>query len=84
MSIMSAIAPGQNIMTTVRKVMPGDLLLNKNGDPLVLITRAETRHSGRKTTRLFGEWLVNVPAGYPSVFERALPSSTRAMVRRGA
>jgi hypothetical protein len=84
MSVMSAVVPEQNIMTTARKVMPGDILLNKNGKPLVLITRAETLHSGRKRTRLFGEWLVTVPMGYPTVFERVLPSDTRAMVRRSA
>jgi hypothetical protein len=74
----------QDIVTTAHQVMPGDLLLNKDGQPVVLVTRAETRHTGRKVTRISGEWLVQRPRRSSPIFRQTVGAGSVALVRRGA
>lgn len=74
--------PVADIMTTARKIMPGDILLSRTGRPMVLVTRAETRHTGRKVTRVSGEWLVERPNGAPPIFRQTVGASAPAAVRR--
>lgn len=85
MNTLTVAAPGQaDIVTSAQRVLPGDLLLDANGFPVVLITRARTRRTGRQVTQIEGEWLVTRPAGASTIFRRSSLSSLATYIRRGA
>lgn len=85
MNTLTVAAPGQtDIVTSAQRVLPGDLLLDANGVPVVLITRARTRRTGRQVTQIEGEWLVTRPAGASTIFRRSSLSSLATYIRRGA
>jgi hypothetical protein len=78
-------APTQtDVVTSAQRVLPGDLLLDAAGSPVVLVTRARTRSTGRKVTQIEGEWLVQRPAGAPTVFRRSSLATLATYIRRGA
>lgn len=78
-------APAQtDIVTTARRVLPGDILLDANGAPAVLVTRARTRMTGKQVTQIEGEWLTYRPAGASMVFRRSSLSTLATYVRRAA
>jgi hypothetical protein len=85
MNMLTVAAPDQvDIVTSAQRVLPGDLLLDANGVPVVLITRARTRRTGRQVTQIEGEWLITRPAGAPTVFRRSTLASAATYVRRAA
>lgn len=78
-------APAQtDFVTTAQRVMPGDILLDATGRPVVLITRARTRHTGKKVTEIQGEWLIERPTTAPRIFRRSTLSTAATYVRRAA
>lgn len=78
-------APSQtDIVTSAQRVLPGDLLLDASGTPVVLVTRARTRRTGRQVTQIEGEWLIARPLGASSVFRRSTLSGFATYVRRAA
>lgn len=81
---MKTLTAPTDIVTSAQRVLPGDLLLDANGSPVVLITRARTRRTGRQVTQIEGEWLVTRPAGAPTVFRRSSLSTLGTYIRRGA
>lgn len=83
MKTLTASAPA-DIVTSAQRVLPGDLLLDASGSPVVLVTRARTRRTGRQVTQIEGEWLVNRPAGASTVFRRSSLSTLATYIRRGA
>lgn len=83
MHTITAPAP-TDIATTAQRVMPGDILLDVTGRPVVLVTRARTRHTGKKVTEIQGEWLIERPATAPRIFRRSTLSIAVTYVRRGA
>lgn len=85
MNTLTVAAPGQtDFVTSAQRVLPGDILLDANGVPVVLITRARTRRTGKQVTQIEGEWLVNRPAGASTVFRRSSLSTLATYIRRGA
>lgn len=83
MHTITAPAPS-DITTTAQRVMPGDILLDVTGRPVVLVTRARTRMTGRRVTQIEGEWLVERPTTAPRIFRRSTLSTAVTYVRRGA
>lgn len=84
MHTITAPAP-TDIVTSAQRVLPGDLLLDANGVPVVLITRTRTRRgTARQVTQIEGEWLVQRPLGASSVFRRSSLSTLATYVRRSA
>jgi hypothetical protein len=84
MSTLTAVPTDTDIVTTARRVLPGDILLDANGSPVVLVTRARTRMTGRQVTQIEGEWLIARPATAPRIFRRSTVSTSATYVRRGA
>lgn len=85
MSTLTVAAPDQtDIVTTARRVLPGDILLDVHGVPAVLVTRARTRMTGKQVTQIEGEWLIARPATAPRIFRRTSLSSSATYVRRAA
>jgi len=84
MNTLTAPAPAAEFVTTARRVLPGDILLSEQGTPLVLVTRARTRLTGRRITQIEGEWLVQRPAGAPSIFRRSTVDTYSTYIRRAA
>jgi hypothetical protein len=85
MNMLTVAAPDQaDIVTTARRVMPGDLLLDANSVPVVLVTRARTRMTGRQVTQIEGEWLVQRPLGASTIFHRSTVATSATYVRRAA
>jgi hypothetical protein len=86
MNTLTVAAPDQtDIVTTARRVLPGDILLDVNGVPVVLVTRARTRlTSVKQVTQIEGEWLVRRPLGTSSIFRRSTLSTSTTYVRRAA
>lgn len=83
MSTLTVAAPDQiDIVTMACRVLPGDILLDVHGVPVVLVTRARTRHTGKKVTQIEGEWLIERPLGAPSIFRRSSLSSSATYLRR--
>lgn len=83
MDMLTIPAPTQtDIMTTARRVMPGDILLDRRGVPIALVTRARTRLTGRRVTRIEGEWLLSRPLGSSNVFRRTTMATTATAIRR--
>lgn len=83
MNTLTVAAPGQaDIVISAQRVLPGDLLLDANSVPVVLVTRARTRRTGKQVTQIEGEWLVTRPAGTPTVFRRSSLSTLATYVRR--
>lgn len=76
-----ATAPA-DFVTTAQRVMPGDILLSEDGRPMVLVTRARTRMTGRRVTQIEGEWLVERPSTASRVFRRSTLASAATYVRR--
>lgn len=84
MHTITAPAP-VDFVTTAQRVMPGDILLHaETGQPTVLVTRARTRHTGKKVTQIEGEWLIERPLGATSIFRRSSLATAPAYVRRAA
>lgn len=71
-----------DIVTSAQRVMPGSILLDASGTPVVLITRARTRMTGRKVTQIEGEYLVSRPAGSPCVFRHSVLATSALYIRR--
>lgn len=85
MHTQTVAAPAENdIVTTARRVMPGDILLDANGLPVVLVTRARTRMTGKQITQIEGEWLISRPATAPRIFRRSTVSTSATYIRRAA
>ena len=85
MNMLTVAAPDQaDIVTTARRVMPGDILLDVNGVPVVLVTRARTRLTGKQVTQIEGEWLIQRPLGAASIFRRSTVATSTTYVRRAA
>lgn len=85
MNMLTVAAPRRaDIVTSAQRVLPGDLLLDANSVPVVLVTRVRTRRTGKQVTQIEGEWLVTRPAGAPTVFRHSTLASTATYVRRGA
>lgn len=85
MNMLTVAAPDQtDIVTSAQRVLPGDLLLDANGVPVVLITRTRTRRTGKQVTQIEGEWLVQRPLGASTIFRRSSLSTLATYVRRGA
>ena len=85
MNMLTVTAPDQtDIVTSAQRVLPGDLLLDAHGVPVVLITRARTRRTGKSVTQIEGEWLVQRPAGAPTVFRRSSLATLATYIRRAA
>lgn len=85
MNTLTIPAPAQtDIVTTARRVLPGDILLDVNNVPVVLVTRARTRMTGRQVTQIEGEWLIARPATAPRIFRRTSLSTSATYVRRTA
>lgn len=85
MNMLTVAAPDQtDIVTTARRVLPGDILLDAHGVPVVLVTRARTRMTGRQVTQIEGEWLITRPATAPRLFRRSTVSTSATYVRRAA
>lgn len=83
MNMLTVPAPSQSdIVTSAQRVMPGDILLDKQGLPVALVTRARTRLTGKRVTRVEGEWLINRPLGAPSVFRRTTLATSATVIRR--
>ncbi len=83
MNMLTVAAPDQtDIVTTARRVFPGDILLDANGVPVVLVTRARTRMTGKQVTQIEGEWLIQRPATAPSVFRRTSLATSATYIRR--
>lgn len=73
-----------DFVTSAQRVMPGDILLSEDGRPVVLVTRARTRHTGKKVTEVQGEWLIERPRTAPRIFRRSTLASAATYVRRAA
>lgn len=73
-----------DFVTSAQRVMPGDILLSEDGQPTVLVTRARTRHTGKKVTQIEGEWLIERPLGASSIFRRSSLAKAAAYIRRAA
>lgn len=85
MNMLTVAAPDQtDIVTSAQGVLPGDLLLDANGVPVVLVTRARTRLTGKKVTQIEGEWLITRPATAPGIFRRTSLATSATYVRRAA
>lgn len=81
MNTLTAPAPS-DIVTTARRVMPGDILLDARGVPVVLVTRARTRLTEKPVTQIEGEWLIQRPLGATSIFRRSTLASSATYIRR--
>lgn len=73
-----------DFVTSAQRVMPGDILLSEDGQPTVLVTRARTRHTGKKVTQIEGEWLISRPLGASRIAKRVSLATAATYVRRGA
>lgn len=73
-----------DFVTSAQRVMPGDILLSEDGQPTVLVTRARTRHTGKKVTQIEGEWLIARPLGAARIARRSSLASAAIYVRRAA
>lgn len=83
MNMLTIPAPSQaDIVTSAQRVMPGDILLSNEGVPVVLVTRARTRLTGKRVTSIAGEWLTERPIGSSSVFRRTTLATSAIAVRR--
>ena len=85
MNMLIVAAPDQtDIVTTARRVLPGDILLDVHGVPVVLVTRARICLTGKKVTQIEGEWLITRPATAPGIFRRTSLATSAVYVRRAA
>lgn len=84
MQTITTPATSLDFVTAAQRVLPGDILLTEDGRPIALITRARTRHTGRKVTEVQGEWLIDRPATAPRIFRRSTLATAGTYVRRAA